>query len=62
MMIVKDSTERAVWTDFDRAQTYNKDQITAEEDLIKEEAIVMEFNAIVSAPTMTYGEAFTNRC
>ena len=44
MMVVEDSSERAVWLDFDRAETYNEDQITArEEDLIKgEEVIVME--------------------
>lgn len=42
--------QTAVWLDFDRAHTYDKDRITMAEDLIKgEKAIVMEFkDAIVS--------------
>ncbi|KAJ5165518.1 uncharacterized protein N7500_007348 [Penicillium coprophilum] len=43
MMIVKDGPDRVVWLDFDRARTYDKDQIIAEKNnLIKKEAIIME--------------------
>lgn len=55
MMIVTDGSDRAVWLNFDRAHTYDKDRITAaEEDLIKEEeAIVMVFkDSIVSKLTI----------
>ncbi|CAI7652085.1 unnamed protein product [Penicillium glandicola] len=41
MMIVKDTPERVVWLDFDRAHTYDEDRITVEEDLIKEEEIII---------------------
>ncbi|OQD92659.1 hypothetical protein PENSOL_c039G10334 [Penicillium solitum] len=43
--------QTAVWLDFDRAHTYDKDRITAaEEDLIKEEeAIVMKFKDAIVA-------------
>ncbi|KAJ5873313.1 hypothetical protein N7455_003856 [Penicillium solitum] len=43
--------QTAVWLDFDRAHTYDKDRITAaEEDLIKEEeAIVMKFKDAIAA-------------
>ncbi|KAF9246667.1 hypothetical protein DTO013E5_6039 [Penicillium roqueforti] len=43
-------TQRVVWLDFDRAETYDKDHITVrEDDLInEEEAIVMEFKDAIA--------------
>ncbi|KAJ5354955.1 hypothetical protein N7541_005999 [Penicillium brevicompactum] len=38
MMVVMDTPERVVWLDFDRAETYDEDQITVEQkDLLGEE-------------------------
>ena len=42
MMVVADTPERVVWLDFDRAETYDEDKITAEEkDLIEEEEVMV---------------------
>lgn len=45
MMVVRDDPERVVWIDFDRAETYNKDQITNEQKhlLEEEEEIIVNF-------------------
>ncbi|KAH8435124.1 uncharacterized protein LDX57_012753 [Aspergillus melleus] len=54
MMVVKDTPDRVVWLDFDRAETYDEEGITSEQArLIEEEQeIVTGFKiCLVSAPT-----------
>ncbi|KAK9234784.1 hypothetical protein V1525DRAFT_33268 [Lipomyces kononenkoae] len=45
MMVVTDTPERVVWIDFDRAETYDEDRITSEQEelLEEEEEIVVGF-------------------
>lgn len=45
MMVVKDTPERVVWIDFDRAEKYDGDQLTAKQkDLFEqEEEVVVDF-------------------
>lgn len=53
MMVVTDDPERVVWIDFDRAKTYDGDQITSEQKALldEEEETVVGFNeCLVSAP------------
>lgn len=57
MMVIADDPERAVWIDFDRAETYDADQLTTnqeallEEEEEEEEEIVVGFReCLVSAP------------
>lgn len=49
MMVVKDTPDRVIWLDFDRAETYDEDQITDEqvEGLKEEEQIMMEFSSFM---------------
>jgi serine/threonine protein kinase len=53
MMVVADDPERAVWIDFDRAETYDADQLTSDQEALleEEEEIVVGFReCLVSAP------------
>jgi tRNA A-37 threonylcarbamoyl transferase component Bud32 len=45
MMIIKDDPGRVVWIDFDRAETYDKEQLTKRQNdlLDEEEMMVIEF-------------------
>ncbi|KAJ9243486.1 hypothetical protein DTO280E4_5601 [Paecilomyces variotii] len=51
MMIIKDDPERVVWIDFDRAETYNEDQITDKQKYLleREEVMVVEFKKCIEA-------------
>lgn len=52
-MVVADDPERAVWIDFDRAETYDADQLTSDQEALleEEEEIVVGFReCLVSAP------------
>ncbi|CAG8229009.1 unnamed protein product [Penicillium salamii] len=43
MMVVADTPERVVWLDFDRAETYDEDKITVEQQkLIEEEELMVD--------------------
>ena len=54
MMVVPGTTERVVWLDFDRAETYDENQITSEQEelLREEEEIVVDISeCLVRAPS-----------
>lgn len=53
-MVVTGTTERVVWMDFDRAETYDENQITSEQEqlLRHEEEIVVDISAcLVRTPS-----------
>jgi hypothetical protein len=56
MMVVADTPETVVWLDFDRAETYDEDKITAEQkDLLdEEEEIVKGFKTCLVSRGQTY--------
>lgn len=49
MLVVKDDPERVVWIDFDRARTYNENQITEKQQalLTEEKQIVLELGSLL---------------
>ncbi|KAJ5683471.1 hypothetical protein N7462_006636 [Penicillium macrosclerotiorum] len=51
MMVVKDSPDRVIWLDFDRAETFDEDKLTEEEAerLRVEEQIMEEFRDTMTA-------------
>ncbi|KAB8069201.1 hypothetical protein BDV29DRAFT_183190 [Aspergillus leporis] len=51
MMIIKDNPGRVVWIDFDRAETYDKEQLTERQKVLldEEEMMVIEFRECLQA-------------
>lgn len=67
MMIFKNDPERVMWIDFDRAETYDKDDITSrQQDLIQEEEDIVSSikDCLVSAlfTTLCVSDGFLTGC